>query len=401
MPPNTSIGPADTPSTLAEEESLKQLIETTPFFDVEISKDALFDGAFKVVSCVFPHWKYEDIQFFQCKDGITNQLVRVTYMPTAFSVLVRAYGKGSERLIDRKQEIINIITLASQNMCPPLYARFKNGLVYGFIKGKVSTVEELGQEKTAEWIAKKLAKWHKVKLPQTQHHPGSDKKEQQKLWATMYKWLEQVPEKYENASTQSIFETNFDMKKIRSELETLIESLETLESPIVFSHNDLLYGNIIFDEEKGTEKKTNKLKASTSVGFRITFFAHPIEEANFIDYEYGCYAFRGFDIGNHFNEFAGFECEYWRYPSKEFQLKWFDWYLTEYNNGVEPTKEEKLKLYKEVNGFALASHYYWGLWAMIQAMVSDIDFNYMEYAVLRFEEYEKRKNEVLLKNLTV
>lgn len=56
-------------------------------------------------------------------------------------------------------------------------------------------------------------------------------------------------------------------------------------------------------------------------------------EANFIDYEYGCYAFRGFDIGNHFNEFAGFECEYWRYPTKELQMKWYDWYLTENNNG--------------------------------------------------------------------
>lgn len=52
-------------------------------------------------------------------------------------------------------------------------------------------------------------------------------------------------------------------------------------------------------------------------------------------------------------------------------------------------------MYKEVNGFSLASHFYWGLWAMIQAMISDIDFNYMEYAVLRFNEYHKRKDQVL------
>ena len=59
-----------------------------------------------------------------------------------------------------------------------------------------------------------------------------------------------------------------------------------------------------------------------------------LEEASFIDYEYGCYAFRGFDIGNHFNEFAGFECEYSRYPDKSFQMQWFEWYLTEYNGGI-------------------------------------------------------------------
>jgi ethanolamine kinase len=60
-----------------------------------------------------------------------------------------------------------------------------------------------------------------------------------------------------------------------------------------------------------------------------------------------------------------------------------------------PTKDQVAKLYDEVNGFSLASHFYWGLWAMIQAMVSDIDFDYMEYAVLRFDEYDKRKEQVL------
>ncbi|KAI9486588.1 MAG: kinase-like domain-containing protein [Benjaminiella poitrasii] len=367
MPPNTSTNDN---SSLHVDDCLNRLIEASPYFDIEVVNGALFEGAFKVVSRVFPTWKYEDIQFVQCKDGITNQLVRVTYKPMDFSVLVRAYGKGSELIIDRKQEILNIITLSSQKMSPPLYARFKNGLVYGFIKGKVSTVEELGQEKKASWIAKKLAKWHQVKLPfEEDNIMFHNTKRQQKLWSTMYNWLEKVPERYENPAIQSMFEKRFDMQKIRLELDYLIKELEKIQSPIVFSHNDLLYGNIIFDEEK--------------------------EEASFIDYEYGCYAFRGFDIGNHFNEFAGFECEYWRYPTKEFQLKWYEWYLTEFNCGVKPSEEDKEQLYKEVNGFSLASHFYWGLWAMIQAMVSDINFNYMEYAVLRFNEYDKRKEQVL------
>jgi ethanolamine kinase len=61
---------------------------------------------------------------------------------------------------------------------------------------------------------------------------------------------------------------------------------------------------------------------------------------------------------------------------------------------VAPTEAEKEKLFQEVDAFSLASHYYWGLWAMVQAMISDIDFNYMEYAVLRFNEYDRRKNEI-------
>lgn len=62
---------------------------------------------------------------------------------------------------------------------------------------------------------------------------------------------------------------------------------------------------------------------------------------------------------------------------------------------VKPSEDEKTKLYKEVEGFSLISHFYWGLWALVQAMVSDIDFNYMDYSILRFEEYKKRKAQVL------
>jgi ethanolamine kinase len=57
--------------------------------------------------------------------------------------------------------------------------------VYGFIKGRVTTVDDMANPIYAEWIAKRLAKWHKVELP------GGTKVKQQKLWPTMYKWLEQ------------------------------------------------------------------------------------------------------------------------------------------------------------------------------------------------------------------
>jgi ethanolamine kinase len=127
---------------------------------------------------------------------------------------------------------------------------------------------------------------------------------------------------------------------------------------------------------------------------------------------------RGFDIGNHFNEFAGFECDYNNYPNKSFQLQWFEWYLTASQGSKYPRRrpkndkrtwdvksfcrligkpsEEQLEtLYQEVEHYSLASHLYWGLWALCQAMVSDIDFSYMDYAVLRFGEYKKRKQQVL------
>ena len=47
----------------------------------------------------------------------------------------------------------------------------------------------------------------------------------------------------------------------------------------------------------------------------------------FIDFEYSCYSFRGYDFGNHFDEYAGFECEYSRYPNKQATAAFMRQYL--------------------------------------------------------------------------
>lgn len=57
------------------------------------------------------------------------------------------------------------------------------------------------------------------------------------------------------------------------------EKLGHLESPLVFSHNDLLLGNIL--HEQG---------------------AHSV---HFIDFEYAGPNYQAYDIANHFCEFAG------------------------------------------------------------------------------------------------
>ncbi|KAI8609059.1 Choline/ethanolamine kinase-domain-containing protein [Chytriomyces sp. MP71] len=64
--------------------------------------------------------------------------------------------------------------------------------------------------------------------------------------------------------------------------------LDKDNSPIVYSHCDLLTGNIIFNANK--------------------------DRVDFIDYEYGSCNPRGFAIGNHFCEQAGFDCEWHLYP---------------------------------------------------------------------------------------
>lgn len=209
----------------------------------------------------------------------------------------------------------------------------------------------------SEMVAKKLAKWHKSNWIS---HPTP------RLFNTLWKWFNGVPTTYSREQVQQKFESKINMKYIKKELISLEKLLVQFDSPVVFCHNDLLSGNIIF---KG-------------------------HEVDFIDYEYGNYNFRGFDIANHFCEYAGFDCDFSKYPSKEFQIKWLATYLQEFNS--TGTAEELQAFYKEVSTFSLAAHFFWGLWALIQAQYSDISFDYMSYSIMRFDEFEKAK--LLLNN---
>lgn len=148
-------------------------------------------------------------------------------------------------------------------------------------------------------------------------------------------------------------------------------------------------------------KKEQGLRRQCPCAFlnKISFVSPPAGNVKFIDYEYAGYNYQAFDIGNHFNEFAGLnEVDYTLYPSRELQLQWLRAYLEAYkeykSQGKQVSNTEVEVLYVQVNRFALASHFFWGLWALIQAQYSTIDFDFLGYAVLRFNQYFKMKPEV-------
>lgn len=161
----------------------------------------------------------------------------------------------------------------------------------------------------------------------------------------------------------------------------LLLSLKVNEfnSPIVFSHCDLLEGNIILDKQSNS--------------------------CSFIDFEYGGSEHRAFDIANYFCEFAGYECDYSLFPTIDFQKRWIRKYLSELsalqnvNQDDEDVSDESvLKVLAEVRLFTMIAHLFWGTWALVQADVSDIEFNYMGFAVIFyiviFNDKVKRLNEL-------
>ncbi|KAJ1917460.1 hypothetical protein H4219_003203 [Mycoemilia scoparia] len=349
------------PSTLISlrDETFESLTADIPFIKHVVHHDQLMEDSVALLAKVFPEWDSKDLKLAQCKDGITNKLVACRNTKLETTVLVRAYGKNSEKIIDRKHELQTMAGLARLSLCPRLYARFDNGLVYGYIPGRVVQPAEMGTPHVSKLIAVMLARWHMVDLPGSQDP---------QLFITLNNWLNDIPDTFSNPNKQKQFVEQFNMNEIKAELELLESELTLLDSPVVFSHNDLLSANVIYNEET--------------------------DEISFIDYEYGTYNFRGFDIANHFCEYAGFECDYSRYPSKEAQIKWFRTYLEKFSQSI-PKEKELESLYIEVSKFSLASHFYWGLWALVQASISDIDFDYMTYARMRFDEYYKNKEAYL------
>jgi thiamine kinase-like enzyme len=61
-------------------------------------------GSAKVVQELFPLWKPNELQLSVCTTGLTNKLVKVTHK-SGHVVLVRIYGRGTDVLIDREQEL--------------------------------------------------------------------------------------------------------------------------------------------------------------------------------------------------------------------------------------------------------------------------------------------------------
>ncbi|XP_021667787.2 probable ethanolamine kinase isoform X2 [Hevea brasiliensis] len=232
---------------------------------------------------------------------------------------------------------------------------FGNGMVQSFINARTLTPADVRKPKLAAEIAKQLRKFHAVEIP------GS--KEPQ-LWNDIFKFYENASIlRFDDIEKQRKFETIL-FKEVYDEVVEIKELTGRLNAPMVFSHNDLLSGNLMLNEDEG--------------------------KLYFIDFEYGSYSYRGFDIGNHFNEYAGYDCDYSLYPSKDEQYHFFRHYLRP--DKLDEVSDKDLEaLYIETNTFMLASHLFWALWAIIQAKMSPIDFDYLGYFFLRYNEYKKQK----------
>ncbi|CAL1269132.1 unnamed protein product [Larinioides sclopetarius] len=341
--------------------------------DIVVSTDSfssLCAGAASVINMV-KNWNTYDIGFELFKDGITNRLVKCYLKDNPDqALLIRVYGEKTELFIDRDLEVRNMQMMCEAGLCAPLHCAFTNGLCYGYSPGEVLDTKMVRDPDISKLIAGRLAKMHSVRSNINGVIPQAN------LFPVLYKYLNLIPEYFPDPVKDVRYKSVIAPKdKLKEEIECLKEHLVKLESPVVFSHNDLLLKNIIYNREK--------------------------DEVTFIDYEYADYNYQGFDIGNHFCEFMGVEkFEPHLYPKKDFQIRWLKDYLEAwyFENELSPediTEETVENFYVTVNKFALAAHMYWGIWALIQSAHSTLDFDFLGYAKDRLDEYFSKKEEFL------
>jgi len=185
------------------------------------------ESARQLVLAVCPAWAGDssNIKFERCKDGITNTLLHVSNERAGLSreqvegdtLLLRAYGHGTQVLIDRQRELENHELLMKHGLAPELLGRFDNGMLYRYIRGSVTSVKDLRKPAVRSAVARRLAEWHATIpcLPRSSgahsnghrsngsdgeigHRPGSmdnvaPGKPAPNMWTVMQKWILALP----------------------------------------------------------------------------------------------------------------------------------------------------------------------------------------------------------------
>jgi hypothetical protein len=91
-------------------------------------------------------------------------------------------------------------------------------------------------------------------------------------------------------------------------------------------------------------------------------------------------------------EFGGFEFNIQEaFPSHETRCEFIREYIAMLLcvEDVESVDDDIIAGFEDiVLRFTLASNFFWGTWAVVQAATSFVDFDYLSYAALRYEAYE-------------
>lgn len=368
----------------------------------DVSKDMREKGLKRCQEFLGGVWNLassEDFHMEHIRGGLSNLLYKCYLSDNLqpvdgepVKVLLRVYG---QIIRDNPETVLTdsviFALLAEKNMGPKLYGIFTEGRVEEYVPSRHLYTEELHKPDISVACARIMSQFHKLQMPMVKQP----------------KWLFDTMTRYLSEALNNVSFSDADAEKqeklqrllsfgLASELQHLKDLLSRVHSPVVFCHNDLQEGNILLQPYDPDIQPDYSRTAFT---------------LRSIDYEYAHYNYRGFDIGNHFCEWCYnyqidkppyFTAKLEDYPNREQQLRFIRAYLAEERSGAdtgrlpEITKDEEEAMLMEANLYALASHFLWGVWGIVQSHISSIEFGYLEYALARFSAYFKQKEDLVI-----
>lgn len=332
--------------------------------------DSLPNLAFPALKSVAHLWPdiicADELELRPMKGAMTNKVFECHWARKEGEdarVIVRIYGDGTEVFFRREDEIAAFERMSTAGQGPKLLARFPSGRVEEFLHCRTLGKSDLRNSEMQQQIATAMNSFHRLPMAGLR---------ESRLWARLRAWLDTALRIVPKAQVRE-----FGLENLGSAVAALERRLGGPLERVGFCHNDLQYGNIMVDERTGA----------------ITL----------IDYEYSAYNAVAFDIANFFCEMAAdyhtstpHALDYALYPSYEERFRFVSAYLRPTACGdASPGHEEVAALVEGAEAYKILSHIHWGLWGLISGAVSDISFDYVEYARQRFQQYELLKPHAL------
>ena len=342
--------------------------------------------------------------------------------------------------VDREVENRILAWLSSEGLAPTFHGRFANGRIEEFYDGyRPLSWDELQLPRFAISVARALANFHRAHPPEGVLNISKEQRRQGEIWSRVSDWFDMA-----SRASSDVAEADELLQTMKLEWEWLqaslrypsdeatatadMESLDLsvdMESAassyfrqIVFTHMDCQSLNILTpcdgfyledssDAESDSNAKNDKeIRSESNLEERGQDDGKGGEYASvrLIDFEYSGLNPRGADIANTFCEHCNmnnldpnYEAQY---PNAEQQ----DRFLRAYIATASPKLAKKLDQLGDtgeedgwepflaaarvqVGQHALLSHIGWGIWAVAQASLSTIEFDYLKYARLRLEGY--------------
>ncbi|CAF3260125.1 unnamed protein product [Rotaria socialis] len=315
---------------------------------------------YSLINSIRPDWNSSNTRLVTFTEGLTNVIVGLfdnrNPDDESKTLIIKIYGAQTESFIDRESEI-NAMKILSEHgvFSQRILIQFNNGIIYEYASGQTCSRENVRKENIVRLIALKLAQMHNVPVQRA---------EKPYIIISLRRFI------------QLLDGSSFDLSSIRSDVDAIEERIlprlisnAELGKDLVLCHNDLLVKNIIYNEKTAT--------------------------VSFIDFEYAHFNYALFDIANHFVEYAGVDnADFTIYPGREEQKKWLEIYFQARGMSQKIIDDDLCHL---VDQFSALAQLMWGLWGLVQARISQLDFDYVNYAKMRLDCYENLRSKLFEK----